>query len=130
MLTLPMTGSVLSTATVVVPTSVAPLLSVTVEVQVTVSLGWAVLGLKVRVAPVPKTCCHWSRHSCRKRVIVNVTACPEQVRVVSRDTSAGTVNAAHDGRSIANAALGGIAVSGVSRVFDGRNALNDVVGRG
>ena len=53
-LTLPITGSVFSTVTLALSVSVAPLLSVMVDVQVMVSLGCAVLGLKVNVAAVPK----------------------------------------------------------------------------
>jgi hypothetical protein len=52
--TLSTTGSVLSTVTVAASLPVPPSLSVAVTVQVTVSPGWTVLGVKVTLAPEPR----------------------------------------------------------------------------
>ena len=52
--TVPMTGSVFTVVTLVASESVAPLLSVMVEVQVML-LGLSKTGAQVRVAAVPNT---------------------------------------------------------------------------
>ncbi len=54
MLTESTVGSVLSTLTLSFEVTVAPALSLAVAVQVTVSPGWTVLGLKVMELPPPR----------------------------------------------------------------------------